>query len=88
MKLLALVLMMCTSTLSNAGESEAGSNVMARDKQISQFKRGETKEADIVAALGKPPSFAEYNGGKMIIYPGVIFKISASGVLTDIVFNP
>lgn len=47
------------------------SGVMISDKQISQFKRGETKESDIVAALGKPTSVSTYNGARMIVYYGI-----------------
>jgi len=45
--------------------------VMVSDEQVAKFKRGETKEAEIVAALGKPTTVTTHNGIRMLAYSGV-----------------
>jgi len=45
--------------------------VMVSDEQIAKFKRGETTESDIVAALGRPTTVSTRNGVRMIFYSGV-----------------
>lgn len=44
--------------------------VMVSDQQVQQFKRGETTEAQVVAALGPPTTVANYGSQRMIIYSG------------------
>ncbi len=44
---------------------------MVTDKQAAQFKRGETTEPQIVAALGKPTTITTTNGVRQLVYTGV-----------------
>lgn len=47
------------------------SGVMINEQQVQQFKRGETTEAQIVAALGAPTTITNMNGVRSITYSGV-----------------
>ncbi len=48
----------------------ASHGVMVSEQQVQQFKRGETTEAQVVAALGQPTTVTSYNGQRMIVYSG------------------
>lgn len=47
------------------------SGVIINEQQVQQFKRGETTEAQIVAALGRPTTVTNVNGQRSISYTGV-----------------
>lgn len=76
MKRLAL---MITATLLITGCASYG--VMVTDQQAKQFKRGETTEAQIVAALGNPTSITTTNGTRTIAYVGVYSQARASSFI-------
>lgn len=44
--------------------------VMVTEQQVSQIRRGETSEAEVVAILGQPTSISTMNGIRMLIYTG------------------
>lgn len=48
----------------------ASHGVMVSDEQVKQFKRGETTEAQVLAALGQPTTVATVNGQRMLVYSG------------------
>ena len=48
----------------------ASHGVMVNEQQVQQFKRGESTEAQIVAALGAPTSTMNVNGQRSIVYSG------------------
>ncbi|MDD2663982.1 MAG: outer membrane protein assembly factor BamE [Dechloromonas sp.] len=45
--------------------------VMVTEQQVSQIRRGETSEAEVVAILGQPTSISSINGRRMLIYSGM-----------------
>ena len=48
----------------------ASHGVIVSEQQVQQFKRGETTEAQVIAALGQPTTVTSYNGQRMIVYSG------------------
>lgn len=48
----------------------ASHGVMVSEQQVQQFKRGETTEAQVIAALGQPTTVSSYNGQRSLIYSG------------------
>lgn len=57
--------LMCASLIGCASHG-----VMVSDQQVQQFKRGETTEAQVVAALGQPTTVTSVNGERFLIYSG------------------
>lgn len=48
----------------------ASHGVMISEQQVQQFKRGETTEAQVIAALGQPTTISTFNGQRMLVYAG------------------
>ena len=59
----------------------ASYGVMVTDQQAAQFKRGETTEAQIVAALGKPTTITTTNGSRTLAYTGVYAQARPSSFI-------
>lgn len=59
----------------------ASYGVMVTDKQASQFKRGETTEAQIVSTLGKPTTITTSNGIRTLTYTGVYAQARPSSFI-------
>lgn len=56
--------------LLSAAAGCASHGVMVSDEQVKQFKKGETTESQVVAALGQPTTVATVNGQRMLVYSG------------------
>jgi outer membrane protein assembly factor BamE (lipoprotein component of BamABCDE complex) len=61
----------CTLSLALILGGCASYGVIVSEKQANQFKRGETTERDIVAALGRPSTITNTKGQRSIAYTGV-----------------
>lgn len=61
---------LCALMLAAALSACASHGVMVSDDRVKQFKRGETTEAEVLAALGRPTSVTSHNGERYLIYSG------------------
>lgn len=64
----------------------ASHGVMISDDQVRQFKRGETTEAEVLSALGRPTSTTMTNGQRYLIYSGAYVQARPASFIP--IFGP
>lgn len=62
------LLALATALLLVAGCASHG--VMVSPEQVAQLKRGESREADVIASLGQPTTVVSRHGTRMFVYAG------------------
>lgn len=59
----------------------ASHGVMLSESQVSQIKKGETTEAQLIQALGQPTTVSMYSGQRTLIYSGAHAQARAASFI-------